>query len=146
MIYTVGHSNHTWQRFADLLKSVGISSLIDVRSFARSRWPQFNGPVLRQRLCEAGIEYAHWPCWGGKHQDGSAINMEAAQSPVFQEHLARLEAMDAKGRPVALMCAEHEPRRCHRLSLSSMLVSRGMAVSHILREGGAVPHARYLEV
>ncbi len=31
-IYTIGHSNHTWERFRYLLNPHGVEVLVDVRS------------------------------------------------------------------------------------------------------------------
>ena len=39
---------------------------LKARSVARSRWPQFNGGVLRELLAENGIGYEHLPETGGK--------------------------------------------------------------------------------
>ena len=54
-IYTIGHGRHAFNYFLELLRQYEIEFLCDVRSVARSRWPQFNGLVLRELLKENGI-------------------------------------------------------------------------------------------
>ncbi len=56
-IYTIGHGRHAWADFLALLTEHKIALVADVRSAARSRWPQFNGRVLKANLREARIGY-----------------------------------------------------------------------------------------
>src|SRR5688500_19585022 len=65
-IYTVGHGRHAWADFLALLRSYEIELVCDVRSAARSRWPQVNGQVLSANLKEAGVGYEGLPECGGK--------------------------------------------------------------------------------
>ena len=65
-IYTIGHGRHPFAYFLELLKMHKIEFVCDVRAFARSRWPQFNGLVLRELLKDNGIGYEHLPETGGK--------------------------------------------------------------------------------
>src|SRR3712207_8913826 len=66
VIYTVGHGRHAWADFLALLRQYEIEVLCDVRSAARSRWPQFNGQVLAASLKDAGLGYEWLPECGGK--------------------------------------------------------------------------------
>ncbi|MEO7673145.1 MAG: hypothetical protein ABIU09_03585, partial [Pyrinomonadaceae bacterium] len=43
--YTIGHGRHPFAYFLELLRQYEIEFVCDVRAFARSRWPQFNGAV-----------------------------------------------------------------------------------------------------
>ncbi|MEP6705674.1 MAG: DUF488 domain-containing protein, partial [Acidobacteriota bacterium] len=65
-IYTLGHGRHPFADFLALLQKYEIEFLCDVRSVARSRWPQFNGLVLAELLRDNGIGYEHLPETGGK--------------------------------------------------------------------------------
>ena len=43
IIFTIGHSNRSWDRFLSLLLQNHISIVADIRRFPSSRlWPQFN--------------------------------------------------------------------------------------------------------
>ena len=65
-VYTIGHGRHPFADFLELLRKFEIEFLCDVRSVARSRWPQFNGLVLSELLRDNGIGYEHLPETVGK--------------------------------------------------------------------------------
>ena len=60
--YTIGHSNHTIEKFVGLLRRHKIAYLIDVRSSPYSQHvPQFNKEVLDKELKKAGIKELFTP-------------------------------------------------------------------------------------
>ena len=144
MIKTVGHSNHPIERFVDLLRNGGIELLVDVRSVPYSRrFPQFGREKLAKSLEDAGISYA-WEgdALGGK--SGGSYTAAAAR-PEFDAALGRLIERSTD-KTVCLMCAEKEPLDCHRTVLvSRRLAERGVAVEHLLADGGVRPHAEIEE-
>jgi uncharacterized protein (DUF488 family) len=140
MIKTIGHSNHSIERFIDLLKNGGVELLVDVRSVPYSRrFPQFSREKLAKSLEAAGIAYA-WEgdALGGK--SGGSYTAAAAR-PEFKDALGRLIERSAD-MTICLMCAEKEPLDCHRTVLvSRRLAERGATIEHLLADGGARPHA-----
>ena len=60
MLFTIGHSNHPWSEFVQLLPSS--ATLIDIRSHPTSRHPQYNRQYLERML---GVRYEWWPPLGG---------------------------------------------------------------------------------
>ena len=56
-IYTVGHGRHPFAHFLSLLRRHEVELICDVRSAARSRWPQYNGRVLEGLLRAERIGY-----------------------------------------------------------------------------------------
>jgi len=85
MLYTIGHSNHSPEKFLDLLKEHDIRTLVDVRSWPSSRrLPHFNRPALEQSVAGAGIRYL----WFGKELGGKGDGDTSA--PVFQSHIDEL--------------------------------------------------------
>ena len=57
-IWTVGHSNHSFERFDELLRGAGIESVVDVRSYPYSGIaPQFNREQLDPALRRIGLGY-----------------------------------------------------------------------------------------
>lgn len=140
-IYTIGHSNHPWERFLELLNVAKIEVVIDVRSYPRSRWPQFNKDVLRDRLCAAQMGYRYLGAELGGRGDATTVSyQEIAKSAPFQEAIKAVVAIAVKS-PSALMCSEHEPLECHRcLLLGRRLLDQGMEVVHILRDGEIEGH------
>jgi hypothetical protein len=55
----------------------------------------------------------------------------------FEEGLAQLLGLP---RPLAMMCAEAVPWRCHRSLVADALLVRGIVVSHIIGVSRASPH------
>lgn len=137
-IYTIGHGRHDWARFLALLKQHNIEFVCDVRSAARSRWPQFNGPALHTALQQAGIGYEHLPECGGK---------KVAALPVLSRGLDRIMELASELR-VVLMCSESQPltshvreprANCHRIGLlAPPLKARGANLIHILPDSTTI--------
>ena len=61
------------------------------------------------------------------------------QTPEFEEGLQELRALAKEG-PVAVMCAEAVPWRCHRSLLADALFARGVVVEHVVGVGRTRPH------
>ncbi|MEE9275011.1 MAG: DUF488 domain-containing protein, partial [bacterium] len=148
LLWTIGHSRHTAARLLDLLEGQGVSRLIDVRSVPYSRrHPQHNRERLAAALEGRGIAY-HWEgeALGGRPDkagradlcgpDGAPDWGKVRAEPEFREALARLRR-HAEERPSAILCAEEDPRRCHRLHLVSAAWAEevGEEIFHIRGNG-----------
>ncbi len=142
-LFTIGHSNHTLDKFISLLKQHNITAIADVRSIPFSRFnPHFNREALEASLRRANISYVHMGQQLGARRDepecfvGKQANYElVAQLPSFRAGIDRLLAGSQKER-IALMCAEKDPITCHR----TVLITRAfrhtaITVSHILDNG-----------
>jgi uncharacterized protein (DUF488 family) len=134
VVYTIGHGRHSWADFLALLRQFEIEVLCDVRSVARSRWPQFNGQVLEAALLRERIGYEWIPECGGK---------VVAPPADLARGLDRIIELASDSR-VAIMCSESHPltkhvsprANCHRVGLlSTPLRERGARVIHILPDG-----------
>jgi uncharacterized protein (DUF488 family) len=142
-LYTVGHSNHSIEKFIGLLTANGITAVADVRSrpFSR-RHPQFNKERLASALTQHGIAYVFLGKeLGARSQDPSCYENGRVQyprlaaTPAFKTGIERVLAGAAKFR-LALMCAEKEPLDCHRTLLVSRALERaGASIAHILADG-----------
>jgi uncharacterized protein (DUF488 family) len=140
-IKTIGHSTHSIERFVDLLKAGDVALLVDVRSMPYSRrFPQFGKERLARSLAAAGIGYVHeGAALGGKPEGGGDYDT-LAERPAFKDALGRLIER-AENTTLCLMCAEKEPLDCHRTVLvSRRLAERGVAIDHLLADGGTRPH------
>lgn len=152
VVFTVGHSTRSSEAFIALLKAHGVTSLADVRTVPRSRHnPQFNGDALAAALGANGIDYAHFPGLGGFRRP-SADSPNAGwrnasfrgyadymQTPAFAENLDALVTVAAQ-QPVAVMCAEAVPWRCHRSLIADALLVRGVRAEEIVSETKSQPH------
>ena len=104
------------------------------------RFPQFGRERLTASLAAAGILYRYeGAALGGKPEGGASYDALAAR-PAFKDALGRLIER-AQDTTLCLMCAEKEPLDCHRTVLvSRRLAERGVAVDHLLADGGMRPH------
>jgi uncharacterized protein (DUF488 family) len=143
-LYTIGHSNHTEEKFLDLLMQHGIEVLVDVRSQPYSRYnPQFNDANLKRSVEAAGVRYLFMGDKLGGRPEGDEFLDEAghalydrmAESPAFLAGLERLERGVADTR-VAIMCSEEHPAICHRhLLITRVIRDRDIDVLHIRGDG-----------
>jgi uncharacterized protein (DUF488 family) len=142
-VYTIGHSNHSIEKFLELLARHSIEAVADVRSHPHSRFnPQFSLKRLRASLEDAEVAYLFLGRELGARSDDPALVVDGkvdygrlARTPRFQDGLARVAAAAAAAR-VALLCAERDPLECHRAILvCPELAARGVDAQHIREDG-----------
>ncbi|HEY3451952.1 MAG TPA: DUF488 domain-containing protein [Myxococcales bacterium] len=150
-LFAIGHSTRALEELVEVLRLHEIATVADIRTVPRSlRNPQFNRESLPGALGRASIGYVHLPRLGGlRHlQKGDhpasagwrnpsfRAFAEYMQTAEFEDSLRELLALDG---PVAFMCAEALPWRCHRSLVADALVARGLEVEQIIGRR-AVPH------
>ena len=143
-IYTIGHSNTSFDALAALLKQHGVETVVDVRSAPYSRYAQhFNHDMLEAQLMRVEIGYEFMgDRLGGKPSnrallkpDGNPDYERMAATEYFQDGLAMLQRM-AQDSVVCLMCSEEDPAHCHRSRLlATRLTAAGVDVLHIRKHG-----------
>lgn len=152
VIFTIGHSNGSFEALLALLRRHGVTAVGDVRSHPYSRYlPHFSRPALRSALRQAGIGYVFLgrelgarPDDPSCYVDGKALYDRIAATPQFREGLERVREGALETR-IALLCAEKEPLVCHRAILVCRhLRGPGLAIEHILADGALEAH-RQLE-
>lgn len=148
LVWTVGHSTHSYERLLGLLLTAGATAVADVRTSPFSRhFPQFNKNALKDALRTDGIVYSFLgkelggrPTGRQFYFEGVADYERMARSPDFAEGLRRVLEGAQKYR-IALMCSEHDPLDCHRcLLVGRALAERGVGVKHILANSTIVDH------
>lgn len=139
-VYTVGHSAHTFEKFASLLAAYRIDVVVDTRSAPYSRFaPQFDREILHRALGKSGIRYLFLgDSLGGRPENpayydaqGHVLYSRITKDALFVSGIERLERGIAEFR-VATMCGEEDPAHCHRrLLVGRVLVERGHELLHI---------------
>jgi len=146
--YTIGHGNMPMPEFMSLLVRYEIAAVVDVRSVPASRHvPQYDKGAIGHELEKRGIRYLYLAdeevgnCLGGRPKDpgcyvGGEVDYELVrQRPWYKLWISEV-ALYARKHRIALMCAEEDPYKCHRHHLlSQTLISQGMKVYHIRRDG-----------
>lgn len=143
-VWTIGHSNHGFDAFAQLVAGERIEFLVDVRSFPYSRFaPQFNREELRAAIARRGIRYLFLgEALGGRptseehyDADGHALYGPMAEEPAFRAAIQRV-LEGARAYRLALLCSEGDPQDCHRrLLVGRVLAAEGVELRHVLPDG-----------
>lgn len=152
LVYTIGHSTRPLAEFIKILQGQGVALVADARTVPRSRHnPQFNKETLPRDLALADLGYVHLPGLGGLrktredspnqgwHSPAFRGFADYMQTPEFEAQLAGLIEL-ARKQPIAIMCAEAVPWRCHRSLIADALTVRGVGVEHIMGLNKSQPH------
>lgn len=132
--YTIGYGDKEFEDFVELLNRKGINRIVDVRSFPRSKWPEYKKENLRENLSERGIDYVHLKKLGG-YRDGGYENYTNSED--FEEGLRDLTGL-AEEKTTAIMCLESYPSGCHRRYIARELEELGWDVWHIVGKRGKI--------
>jgi len=143
-VWSIGHSNHSFEDFAGLLRAHGVQCVVDIRSYPYSRFaPQFGREDLAAQLRAQGLKYLFLgEELGGRpaaddqyDEDGHALYGQMAAEPAFKGAIERL-VRGAQDYRVALMCSCGQPQDCHRrLLVGKVLADRAVELHHILPDG-----------
>jgi uncharacterized protein (DUF488 family) len=152
-LYTLGHSNREAGEFLELVEAADLGGVADVRTYPSSRrFPWANEGNLRDALEAEGVAYRHLERLGGLRDepdpDPSIEGVPEKWRP-YAAHLQTdefadgldmlLELADNHG-PVAFMCAERDPSRCHRQFIADVLVLHDYEVVHLIHPGESFSH------
>lgn len=138
-LWTIGHGSKSFDAVADALNRHRVQMIVDVRSQPYSRRsPEFTKRELEEAAASAGFGYR----WLGDKLGGKPI----AADDDLEAGLDELAGLCTSSR-VALLCAEGDPRHCHRDTiLAPAMESRGYVVIHILPDEAAAPHQDHLDL
>ena len=153
-IFTIGHSNRSWDIFLSLLLKNDISIVADIRRFPSSRlWPQFNKDHMKTGLAEHNIEYTHIVKLGGRRKEKNMLQLQEdgnnnyawrnksfrayanyMSTEEFKEGISELLSLKKEHLNgfIAIMCAESLPWQCHRRLISDYLSARNFIVYDII--------------
>jgi uncharacterized protein (DUF488 family) len=131
-IYTLGTGLRSEEDFIEILFAYNIQSLIDVRSYPKSKIPAFNRENLEHFLKREGIEYHSLGRELGGFRKGGYIAYALTED--FNKGIELLESI-AMLKPTVIICAERFPWKCHRRWIARELHKRGWEVDHIIDKG-----------
>ena len=155
-LFTIGHSNHSLEKFISLLEDNGIMMLVDIRSAPHSRYnPHFNKENLEMMLPQRDIQYAFAgrflggrptdpACYKSRQLPGEGADYlhevdypEVMKREWFIKGVERLLEL-ADEQTTAIMCSEENPAECHRHHLIAkylMAQRADVKVMHIRGDG-----------
>lgn len=153
--YTVGHGTRTSDELVSVVRSAGVTTIIDVRRFPGSRRnPHLGREALAESLPGRGVAYEwHGEELGGRRSRRAGSRNAAWRNASFQGYadfmeteafrvaLAGLVERARSGDVLAVMCAETLWWRCHRRLISDALVVAGIRVIHLIDEKSTHEHS-----
>ncbi|MDQ0116922.1 uncharacterized protein (DUF488 family) [Pseudarthrobacter defluvii] len=152
-LFTVGHGTASQEDFAGLLRSAGVTSLVDVRIGPGSRkYPHFGKDRLALWLPEAGIGYRWEKRLGGFRKLLPDSPDTALRNESFRAYAGYMRSEDflaaaaelvtgSQEATTAIMCSETLWWRCHRrLIADHCVLLAGLPVEHLMPPAKAVPH------
>jgi uncharacterized protein (DUF488 family) len=131
-IYTLGTDRRSEEDFTEILFAYSIQSLIDVRSFPRSKIPIFSRENLEDLLKREGIEYHFLGKELGGFRKGGYTSYIITDE--FSKGIDLIESI-ALYKMSVIICAEKLPWKCHRKWISRELHKRDWEVDHIIDKG-----------
>lgn len=141
-LFTIGHSNQSFEDFAEMLQSQQINVIVDVRSIPASKYtPQFNKEPLQMALKRIRVNYLSFADeFGARRTDALDENNnvdfeKAIKTEAFLRGVKRLMNGLDKGYCISLMCSEANPLECHRFAMvARYFYENGLEVKHIVRD------------
>lgn len=143
-MYTIGHSNRSFDEFIDIIKSYRINVIVDVRRFPSSRVvPHFNRENLEDALRKNGIGYV----WLGSQLGGfrKPNYVSYMETHDWDEGYKRLKEL-IRRYTLAIMCRERLWFKCHRRFIANKLVREGHIVVHIIDKSKTYQHRLQLSL
>ena len=131
-IYTLGTGLRSEEDFIEILLAYNIQSVIDVRSYPKSKIPVFNRENLGPLLDREAIGYHFLGKELGGFRKGGYIAYTLTED--FKNGIELLESI-AILNPSVIICAERFPWKCHRKWIARELHKRGWEVDHIIDKG-----------
>jgi uncharacterized protein (DUF488 family) len=122
-VFTIGYGGRRFDDFVALLQQHGISLVVDIRRFPRSKMPEYNKESLEAKLPQFGISYI-WmgETLGGLRRGGYPKYME---SDDYQAGITKLLELAEQGN-IVLMCKERTDAACHRRYIVETLTNNGI--------------------
>lgn len=136
--YTIGYSQiPDIVSFIDRLNSAGVETLVDVRHEPVSQYrPEFSKARLEEAVRVAGIDYAHYSSLGIPKQVRARVKNKSNYDFLwnwYDKHIIPLlengfydNIIKNLKHPVAYMCVELDPTKCHRHRIALALERRGL--------------------
>jgi uncharacterized protein (DUF488 family) len=154
-LITFGHGTASAERIAELLRSAGVTTLIDVRIAPGSRrHPHVARAELERWLPDNGISYRWEKRLGGFRRpapDSPDVAWRETAFRGYAGHMRQPDFLAAIGELLApggtgqqaVMCSESVWWRCHRRLIADFAeIARGVPVRHLMHDGRLAPHRR----
>ncbi len=131
--YTIGYEKKTIDQFLELLKRAKVKILVDARKNPISQYKfEFNKENLIEILRKNDIKYVHYPELGVPSEIRQKLGETGDYDWFFKKYdenvIPKMEQVDFKSLdyPIAIMCVELDPTKCHRHRIALALEKKGL--------------------
>ena len=132
--YTIGYEKKTIEQLIELLKRAKVKTLVDVRKNPVSQYkPDFNKGKLEVTLQKQDIAYVHHPELGVPSEIRRKLGETGDYDWFFKKYdesvIPKLDEevdLETLNYPIAIMCVELDPTKCHRHRIALALEERGL--------------------
>ena len=132
--YTIGYEKKTIEQFLELLKKAKIRTLVDARKNPISQYKlDFNKEKFEETLRKHDIDYVHYPELGVPSEIRRKLGETGDYNWFFKQYdenvIPRLDEeidLETLKYPIAIMCVELDPTKCHRHRIALALEERGL--------------------
>ena len=120
--YTIGYSGLTAQRLVEIVKSVGVQSIVDIRYTPVSMYkPELSKSNFRRIVEAAGLLYDHLPTLGVPRKIRARAVATGDRRTIWDWYerivIPKINLhwfFNIAEHPLAFMCVEANPEECHR--------------------------------
>jgi uncharacterized protein (DUF488 family) len=154
-LITFGHGTASEERITELLRSAGVTTVVDVRIAPGSRRnPHVSRVELERWLPGYGIGYRWEKRLGGFRRPAPDSPDVAWREEAFRGYAGYMRQPDflaainevlarAATQQLAVMCSESLWWRCHRRLIADFAeIARGVPVRHLMHDGQLAAHRR----
>ncbi len=132
LVYTLGTGLRSQEDLIEILLAYDIKTVIDVRSYPKSKLSHFSGQNLQHLLETNGVNYYFLGKeLGGLRKGGYTAYIITEE---FREGVRDLEKIAREALSV-IVCAERFPWKCHRKWIALELKKHEWEVRHIIDKG-----------
>jgi ParB/RepB/Spo0J family partition protein len=129
--FTTHYSGKDLDTFVETLKANGVKTLIDVRDTPFSQFrPEFNKENLSKTLTAKGLTYEHHPELGVPREQRDKLAKSGNWSTFFDWYdknvAPKVGSVKGGQKPIAFMCVEKDPQKCHRHRIALALEKTGL--------------------
>jgi len=145
IFYTIGYEGLDPKQFVKYLTHHGVDVVADIRKLPVSRKKGFSKTVLKQTLNGKSIDYLNFQQLGAPKALRDELYRSGDYERFFKkyqdnisdqdDHLNTIHSLVDRGKKVALLCFERDPRKCHRKVIAEeiqKLDGNGLAIKHIV--------------
>lgn len=128
-LYTIGYEGADLEGFLRAMKTLGVTTVLDIRELPLSRKRGFSKNALAEALSKIGVGYRHERALGCPpeirnrlKEDGDYKRYFSAFNRYLETQLDLVERLVGElDGTIALLCYERDPDYCHRRSVAEQM-------------------------